>query len=220
MQSPVDQHAVTPEKVDLVLSAISFKKATTYSSNLVTMMEGAWHQQIMVEQTVLVLIIKLARQLTSKSLIHIHRTVYDITNMINSNSNMKETVYTFPKYIENAATLLESKGATVIIASQTPDNTCESSSSCVYTPSRFVDLAKVAAQSSKDVFIDHGAYVAAAYKTLGKSVVDKYYPHDHTHTSPAGSTTVAKAFILGLSCSSSTLKRYIKSGAASGKCIS
>jgi len=33
-------------------------------------------------------------------------------------------------------------------------------------------------------FVEHGSYAAQAQKLLGKEVVDKEYPMDHTHTAP------------------------------------
>jgi rhamnogalacturonan acetylesterase len=44
----------------------------------------------------------------------------------------------------------------------------------------------------------------------GDATVNSYYPHDHTHTSPAGANVVAKAFVQALEVSSSTLKNYVK----------
>jgi len=33
-------------------------------------------------------------------------------------------------------------------------------------------------------FVQHGSYAAQAQRLLGKEVVDKEYPMDHTHTAP------------------------------------
>jgi len=33
-------------------------------------------------------------------------------------------------------------------------------------------------------FVQHGSYAAQAQKLLGKEMVDKEYPMDHTHTAP------------------------------------
>jgi rhamnogalacturonan acetylesterase len=115
-------------------------------------------------------------------------------------------VQTYVTYLTLAAKLLVSKGAKVIIASPTPDNPCESGT-CSYTPSRFTAYCQdiVANVGSSASFVDHGQYVANEFISLGVSVVDAFYPIDHTHTSPAGANIVAAAFMKGLMCSDNAL---------------
>jgi rhamnogalacturonan acetylesterase len=40
-------------------------------------------------------------------------------------------------------------------------------------------------------------------------MTDSYYPHDHTHTSPAGANLVAKAFVQALEVTNSPLNGYV-----------
>jgi rhamnogalacturonan acetylesterase len=122
-----------------------------------------------------------------------------------------------------AAKLMLSKGAKVIISSQTPNNPWESGTFS-YSPTRFVTYAKDVVASMNDlncVFVDHGQYVANEYKTLGKTTVDSFFPNDHTHTSPAGATVVEKAFMKGVVCGGSALSAYSKNSTASieGSCV-
>ncbi|KIY63006.1 carbohydrate esterase family 12 protein [Cylindrobasidium torrendii FP15055 ss-10] len=123
-------------------------------------------------------------------------------------NGVKETVLTYEKYIANAAKTFKAKGANVIIASQTPNNLWESGT-FGYTPGRFVGYAKDAAAEAGVTFADHGIYVASLYKGKGKDVVNSYYPNDHTHTSPAGAETVARAFVLSVDATDNTLKNFI-----------
>ena len=92
--------------------------------------------------------------------------------------------------------------------SATPNNVWETGT-FTYSANRFVQYAKDAATAAGATFVDHGLYTAALYQKAGAATVDSYYPNDHTHTSPAGANVVARAFILGLEATSSTLKNYI-----------
>ncbi|PQE04503.1 rhamnogalacturonan acetylesterase protein [Rutstroemia sp. NJR-2017a BVV2] len=133
-----------------------------------------------------------------------------------------ETVYTYVFYLLQAGKLMTAKGAHVVVASATPNNVWESGT-WSYSSSRFVGYAQTVASSlgSLASFVDHGQYTANIYKTLGATVVDGYYPNDHTHTSPAGATTVAGAFMKGLMCGGSALSAYSKNTTSSiaGSCI-
>lgn len=107
-----------------------------------------------------------------------------------------ETVYTFVFYVIQAARLMTSRGATVILSSQTPNNQWEGGS---YngSPSRFVGYQKTAANAvgdSRVTFVDNFQAVSNMYRKLGNSAVNAFYPRDHTHTSPAGAEMIAKAF--------------------------
>jgi len=122
----------------------------------------------------------------------------------------------------NAAKLMLSKGAKVIISSQTPNNPWESGTFS-YAPTRFVTYAKAVVQALGNpnvVFVDHGQYVANEYQSLGKVTVDAF-SNDHTHMSPAGATVVEKAFMKGLMCGASALSAYSKNSTASieGNCV-
>lgn len=118
--------------------------------------------------------------------------------------------------------LVTAKGAHLVVASPTPNNLWETGT-WSYTSPRFTGYAKSVATSlgSLASFVDHGTYVANIYKSLGATVVDSYYPVDHTHTSPAGANTVAAAFMKGLFCSGNALSAYSKNTTSSiaGTCV-
>lgn len=131
-------------------------------------------------------------------------------------------VQTYVTYLTNAALSLIEKGASVIISSPTPDNPCETGT-CSYTPNRFTGYCRdvVANASSHSAFVDHGQYTANEFIKLGATVVDSYYPIDHTHTSPIGANVVAAQFVKGLLCGGSPLAAYVKNSTSSiaGSCI-
>ncbi len=136
---------------------------------------------------------------------------HDLLTRISSNhsfSGVTETVLTYEAYLVNAAKLFTARGANVIISSPTPNNPWESGTFS-YSPSRFTTYSQDAATEAGGIFVDHGLYTAALYNKAGATVVDSYYPNDHTHTSPAGANVVARAFILALEATSSGLKSYI-----------
>ncbi|OGM41683.1 rhamnogalacturonan acetylesterase RgaE [Aspergillus bombycis] len=136
-------------------------------------------------------------------------TVYD---------GQAETVFTFPAYLENAAKTFVGKGAKVLISSQTPNNVWETGE-YVYSPSRFVEYARLAAETAGVDYVDHGAYVAARYEALGADTVNSYYPNDHTHTSPEGAQVVADAFLKAVACSDVALKDVLTSTDFPGDCL-
>lgn len=129
-----------------------------------------------------------------------------------------ETVLTFPAYIANAAKMLAEKGAHVLVSSQTPNNVWENGA-YEYAASRFVDGAKRGAQAAKVDYVDHGAYVAAQYKALGKDAVDAFYPVDHTHTSPEGAQVVADAFLKAVVCADVSFKEALAKTDFDGDCL-
>ncbi|KAI5124835.1 hypothetical protein M0805_005465 [Coniferiporia weirii] len=119
----------------------------------------------------------------------------DVTTTCNVNGTI---VFTFNKYIEDAVNSLQSKGAKVIVSSQTPDNPYDVG----FAPSRFVGYAQTAAEDTGASYVDHFDLVIAEYEVLGETAVDALYPVDHTHTSPAGANIVAQTFVRGVLCDS------------------
>jgi len=120
-----------------------------------------------------------------------------------------QTILTYPAYLENAAQTFISLGASVILSSPTPDNPWETGT-FTYTANRFTTYSQQAAAAVGATFVDHGTTTANAFQALGASAVDAFFPHDHTHTSPAGAMVVEQAFITGLKTTNSTLKNFLK----------
>ncbi|KAL4879303.1 SGNH hydrolase-type esterase domain-containing protein [Aspergillus karnatakaensis] len=133
-------------------------------------------------------------------------------------NGVAETVLTFPAYIENAANLFLEKGANVLISSQTPNNPWEGGS-FAYTPNRFVEYARLAAERAGVEYVDHGAYTASIFESLGGDVVNTFFPNDHTHTNPAGAQVVADAFLKSVVCSGVGFSQILTRTDFEGVCL-
>jgi rhamnogalacturonan acetylesterase len=134
------------------------------------------------------------------------------------------TVHTYPYYLTEAGKKIIAKGGKVIMSSQTPNNPWESGKFVYTDGGRFVGYARDVAKAlgSNAMFVDHGAYTADIYKSMGKAKTDALFPQDHTHTSPAGADVVSKAFVKGLQCGGGGfLKGFVKNSTESipGKCL-
>ncbi|KAK3111067.1 hypothetical protein LTR53_014043 [Teratosphaeriaceae sp. CCFEE 6253] len=126
------------------------------------------------------------------------------------NTAVQQGILTFPAYLTAATRNFTARGARVVLASATPNNPWESGT-FVYGASRFTTYANQSAQGFAHAkFVDHGQLVADEFQKLGASAVDEFYPNDHTHPSPEGSDIVAQAFVRGVVCSESFLKRHVK----------
>ena len=106
-----------------------------------------------------------------------------------------ETVYTFNHYVEAAARGFVSKGAKVVVSSQTPNNLWEGGSFYGGAPPRFVPYAASAAKNVGVGFVDHFQAVSNMMVKLGRDRTNALFPTDHTHTSPEGAELVARAFV-------------------------
>jgi rhamnogalacturonan acetylesterase len=126
-----------------------------------------------------------------------------------------ETVYTFNRYVEQAARSFIAKGARVVVSSQTPNNLFEGGSFIPGAP-RFVGYAALAARNVGNGanFVDHFQAVANMFLRLGSAKTNALFPVDHTHTSPAGADLVAQAFVQAVSRDfngTTPLKGFLKS---------
>ncbi|KAL3482189.1 SGNH hydrolase-type esterase domain-containing protein [Aspergillus californicus] len=133
-------------------------------------------------------------------------------------NGVAETVLTFPKYLQLASEMFLEKGAHVLLSSQTPNNPWESGVFS-YTANRFVGYAELAAERVGAEYVDHGAYTADIYESLGLSTVTSFYPNDHTHTSPAGAQVVADAFLKAVVCSGVALSDVLTTTDFDGECL-
>ena len=97
---------------------------------------------------------------------------------------------------------------TVESALATPNNPWESGTFSYGAPS-FVGYARDAATASNATFVDHGLYTAVVFQNATEATVDSYFPNGDTNTSPAGANVVAKAFVLALEATDSSLAKYI-----------
>ncbi|TDL15680.1 SGNH hydrolase [Rickenella mellea] len=122
-------------------------------------------------------------------------------------------IHTYNYYIQNAITTLAAKGVKTVVSSVTPDNIWPLGPG---TGNRFVGYASLAASRTGADYVDHYDYVVQAFKALGETKVNTFFPNNqHLHTSPAGAAVVAQAFVKGLSCGNSALKSHLTSAASS-----
>ncbi|TDL21505.1 SGNH hydrolase [Rickenella mellea] len=137
----------------------------------------------------------------------------DVTTTCTIVDNTGKTIvtHTYNYYIQNAVTKFASLGVKTVVSSPTPINGSFASGA----GDRFVGDASLAASRTGADYVDHFDYVIEFYKALGQAKVSTFYPHDHTHTSPAGATVVAQAFVKGLNCGKSALKSSLTSAAKS-----
>ncbi|KXN88794.1 Rhamnogalacturonan acetylesterase [Leucoagaricus sp. SymC.cos] len=134
---------------------------------------------------------------------------YNITATVTTSSGSQILIHSFAYYIENAVAALLNKGAIPIISSLTPDNIW--TNGAIAGPNRFVTYAQSIGTRRSITYVDHYAYTAAAYDSLGETQVDTFYPNDHLHTNAAGAQVVAEAFVRGLLCGNSSLKSKVNS---------
>ncbi|EMF12768.1 carbohydrate esterase family 12 protein, partial [Sphaerulina musiva SO2202] len=120
-----------------------------------------------------------------------------------------ETVLTYYTYLVQAAKLLKSKGANVIILSPTPNNPF-ASGTYKFKANIFAKYAADAAKAADVTFIDHGNVTSALFQNMTAKVVDSYY-QGATHFTPAGARVIAHEFVEALESSESTLKKYVTS---------
>ncbi len=105
-----------------------------------------------------------------------------------------ETVYTFGHYMRRYIADTKSKGATPIVVSLTIRN--------IWTNGAVErcsgNYCKWSAQIAKDAgiqFLDLSDALADRYDALGPDKVAKFFPVDHTHTSPEGAEFVASVVV-------------------------
>ncbi|KAJ1550944.1 hypothetical protein HK096_004075, partial [Nowakowskiella sp. JEL0078] len=136
-------------------------------------------------------------------------------------NGVSEVVHTYTWYIEQAAKLMKSKGAKVIISGNTPDNIWDSTNKTISPANRFETYSKTAAALASSYFVSHFNAVAAAYEALGRTAVDALFPQDHTHTSPAGALVVARAYTKAALCANSVFTNYLTTAgiSAGGSCV-
>ncbi|KAJ7225361.1 rhamnogalacturonan acetylesterase [Mycena pura] len=127
-------------------------------------------------------------------------------------------IHSFAFYIENAVNAIKAKGGIPIISSLTPDNIWTTTNPPTISPGgRFVTYAQSVSVDTNITLVDHFSYVAQAYDNLGETTVDTFYlSTDHLHTLPAGALVIAEAFVRGLLCGNSTLKKFVN---AAGKAV-
>lgn len=131
------------------------------------------------------------------------------------NTNLEKGILTYSAYIRNAAKEIREKGAILVLCGPIPRNPW-ATGSFQFTPSRFGYYAKAVAESFGDptvvTFLDHGLFVAYAYRLLGANTVNSFYttPKDEVHPNAKGMQVVSDAFVHALRRSQNPLKNHLE----------
>jgi rhamnogalacturonan acetylesterase len=137
------------------------------------------------------------------------------------NKGQKEIIVTFPVYLANAGKAMTAKGAKVIFSSMTPHNIWwvrqGGKQNLNPAPPKFVEYAKLAASmvGPGASYVDHWTATVEAYKKMGKTKADSYFPRDGdpVHTNAVGGTAVAQSFLDAVRKAGDPFSRYIKESA-------
>lgn len=118
-------------------------------------------------------------------------------------------------YLLNASSIFLSRGAKVIISSQTPTNPYESDSGVfswvptIYEWYSWYIVNLLGGPSKGIYYVNHGDYGAQALQLMGKEAADTNFPMDNTHTSPWLADVFSKSFVLGVKCGTSPFQEYV-----------
>lgn len=124
-----------------------------------------------------------------------------------------QVIYTFGWYLRKFIRDVQEKGATAIVMSHTPRNKFDNGEIERNTKS-FGAWTRQAADETGAYFIDLNQITGDKLQKLateeGLREVNKYYNHDHTHTSLEGAHLNAASIAEGLRASDCPLKDYLK----------
>lgn len=109
-----------------------------------------------------------------------------------------EVVHTFGWYLRKYATDVKAKGATPIILSLTPRNNWKDGKVVRATPGGYGEWAKLAAEATGALFVDHNDVIAREYERLGQDAVKPLFADGRLHTTPDGAKLNARMAVAGL----------------------
>lgn len=113
-------------------------------------------------------------------------------------------ILTYTAYIYNAAKLMVSKGAKVIVSGPIPRNPYQSGKYS-FQPSVYNHYAETVAWQFRDLntveFVNHELYAANKFYTLGRRITSKFYTEsENTYPNADGTKVLAEAFIEAVMC--------------------
>lgn len=97
----------------------------------------------------------------------------------------RETVYTFGWYLRRYIEEAREKGATPVVLSPTARNIWKGMA-VERGPGRYAEWAAAVARAAGVTFAPVTDAIADRYEDLGPEAVARFFPEDHTHTSPEG----------------------------------
>jgi rhamnogalacturonan acetylesterase len=123
-----------------------------------------------------------------------------------------EVVHTYGWYMRHYILDAKSKGAIPIVVSPIPRNIWSKENKVLTNERDYGGWAKEAAQQTGAYFIDLNHIIAGYYNEMGPIMVKRFFPGDHTHTSPTGAALNADCVVQGLrALPNCPLKAYLKS---------
>lgn len=151
------------------------------------------------------------------------------TTTVTMPDGSKQVVQTYMTYMRWYIEGVLAKGGYPLVCSQTPNGYKDWNANHTVVGNGMIYRnysATIAAQTNQR-YLDHYKYIANAYENLGYSktwpalfgnAASGVNPSDDTHSSNTGSIVVAKAFLNGLLCISSSLTKYLNAdGVAASK---
>jgi lysophospholipase L1-like esterase len=106
----------------------------------------------------------------------------------------QETVYTFGWYMRHYVEEARAKGATPIVLSPIVRNIWKGIA-VERGPGSFMRWSADVARQTSTTFLDVTDAIADTYEDLGSERVAKFFPEDHTHTSPEGAELTASLVV-------------------------
>ena len=135
-------------------------------------------------------------------------------------------MHTFGWYLREMIDDVRAKHGIPIISGPLPQNNFRGKTFQTDWP--FARDAEAVAKQKSVEYIDHTKYTVDRFQALGSSVVNKYFPEDHTHTNDAGARgmypvciwrggfdadpyliVAAETFVTAALCAKSQIGKYI-----------
>ena len=139
------------------------------------------------------------------------QSIGEETRQIVNKAGQNEVVHTYGWYMRRFISDTESKGCVPIVLSPVPRNYWKDKVTFNNVMLDYAKMARTVAGAAKVQFIDMNQALALQYSPMGQDACTQAFftSLDKTHTSPAGATNVAKAFVTELRRTDCSLKGYL-----------
>jgi lysophospholipase L1-like esterase len=127
------------------------------------------------------------------------------------------TVHTFGYYMRQYVREAKAKGANVVVLSLVPRDDWNKEGTAILRarPNGYAEWAEQAAKAEGALFVDLNEISAKKLEAIGKANTrPKYFPSEHTHTSPLGALLNAQSVLDGIKAlpNNPSIARYILPG--------
>ncbi|HBF33406.1 TPA: hypothetical protein DDW35_02460 [Candidatus Sumerlaeota bacterium] len=135
---------------------------------------------------------------------------------VNPKTSQTIQVHSFGYYMKQYAREAKAKGATVVLLSLIPRNDWNKEGTAIVRarPNGYAEWTEQAAKAEGALFVDLNEISAKKLDAIGKAnTTPKYFPEEHTHTSPLGALLNAQSVLDGVKAlPKSPLAPYILPG--------